>query len=575
MSDSLENSRTEALSASPPDLQGTACGPTTDGRDHSALPATHPGPDAIPATLKRGHFGEYELLQEVARGGMGVVYKARQRSLDRIVALKMILEGQLASEESVRRFHQEARSAAALDHPCIVPIYEIGQFDGHHFFTMAFIEGTTLSAQVREQGVPPPREAAALLLRLADAVEYAHRRGVLHRDLKPENVLVDQDGRPRITDFGLAKSMGNASGLTSAGRIMGTPGYMAPEQAWGRLHQMGPATDVYALGGILYFMLTGRAPFEGASTMEVLSQVTNRPPTSPRQLVPAIPADLEAICLKCLEKEPPDRYASAGDLVAALRASSVLEGGPMSLGDFATPSVSGLTPTVLETPPVGEAPTSATVATSSIPPPPRRRGGRLVALAAVAVIVGIAGALLIRHLLQTPDQDHKPAALFVEPVRHDFEVKVEIVGATPGENGEWRLFAGRPVQFAIEVDRDAYVGLWNIATDGTIMQMFPSRFEHDNFVKAGKRRVVPADNYLIDAVLSKDVERVWVMASTARWDVDQGEEQGPFALSLEQQQKLATTTREFRLVPKTKDGPRLSEAAMRYRVVPAPSAGKR
>jgi hypothetical protein len=338
---------------------------------------------------------------------------------------------------------------------------------------------------------------------------------------------------------------------------------------------MGPATDVYALGGILYFMLTGRAPFEGASTMEVLSQVTNRPPTSPRQLVPAIPADLEAICLKCLEKEPADRYASAGDLVAALRASSVLEGGPMSLGDFASPSVSGLTPTLLETPPVGEAPTSATSGTTSLPAPPRRHGGRLVALAALAVIVGIAGALLIRHFFQTPDQDHQPAALFVEPVRHDFEVKVEIPGATTGENGEWHLHAGQRVRFAIEVDRDAYVGLWNIAPDGTIMQVFPSSFEEDNFVRAGKRRVVPGGDYKITAELSKDVERVWVMASTTPWDMDQGEKEGPFTLSLEQQQKLATKVRGFRVEPLPKDGPRISEAAMRYRVVPAPSAGKR
>jgi tRNA A-37 threonylcarbamoyl transferase component Bud32 len=259
------------------------------------------------------HFGDYELLEEIARGGMGVVYKARQVSLNRIVALKMILAGQLASEEDVQRFHTEAEAAANLDHPGIVPIHEIGQHGGQHFFSMGYIEGESLSDRVKD-GPLAPQEAAQLMHQIADAVQFAHERGVIHRDLKPANVLIDAKGQPKVTDFGLAKQVEGDSGLTATGQVMGTPSYMPPEQASGKSEAIGPAADIYSLGAVLYCLLTGRPPFQSTSPMDTLMQVLEQEPVPPRSLNPEIPKDLETICLKCLEKEPRRRFASAGEL---------------------------------------------------------------------------------------------------------------------------------------------------------------------------------------------------------------------------------------------------------------------
>jgi WD40 repeat protein/tRNA A-37 threonylcarbamoyl transferase component Bud32 len=264
------------------------------------------------------YFGDYELLEEIARGGMGVVYKARQLSLNRIVALKMILAGQLASEADVKRFYLEAEAAANLDHPGIVPIFEIGQHEGQHYFSMGFVEGTSLAARLAD--VPlPPREAAELLQQIAEAVRYAHEQGVIHRDLKPGNVLLDKQGRPRVTDFGLAKRVQSASDLTGTGQILGTPSYMPPEQAAGNADEIGETADVYALGAILYAMLVGRPPFQADNPIDTLLQVLQVEPVAPRQLNPKIPRDLETICLKCLEKSPRRRYESAKDLSDELR----------------------------------------------------------------------------------------------------------------------------------------------------------------------------------------------------------------------------------------------------------------
>ncbi|MFN0055795.1 MAG: WD40 repeat domain-containing serine/threonine protein kinase [Planctomycetales bacterium] len=263
------------------------------------------------------YFGEYELLEEIARGGMGVVYKARQVKLNRIVALKMILAGQLAGPDDVKRFHSEAEAAAQLDHPGIVPIFEVGQHDGQHYFSMGFVDGRSLAARVVE-GPLPPREAAQLVRDVAEAVEYAHCRGVIHRDLKPGNILLDGQGKPRVTDFGLAKQMHQDSGLTGTGQILGTPSYMPPEQAAGRIDQIDPRADVYSLGAILYCLLTGRPPFQAASPLDTLRQVVEKEPLAPRQLNPQVPLDLQTIALKCLEKNPARRYASALDLAAEL-----------------------------------------------------------------------------------------------------------------------------------------------------------------------------------------------------------------------------------------------------------------
>jgi WD40 repeat protein/tRNA A-37 threonylcarbamoyl transferase component Bud32 len=274
-------------------------------------------PSAGPDPVLRS-FGDYELLNELARGGMGIVYKARQRKLNRLVALKMILAGQLASAQDVQRFYTEAKAAAQLDHPGIVPIYEVGEQDGQHFFSMGYVEGGSLAALVKD-GPLPPREAAELVRKIAEAVAYAHSHGIIHRDLKPGNVLLDPEGQPKVTDFGLAKNLAGDSQLTGTGQVMGTPSYMPPEQAQGKIHAVGPAADIYSLGAILYCLLTGRPPFQAPSVLETLKQVVEQEPVSPRQLNSALDRDLETICLKCLEKEPGKRYGSASLLSEDLR----------------------------------------------------------------------------------------------------------------------------------------------------------------------------------------------------------------------------------------------------------------
>jgi WD40 repeat protein len=281
--------------------------------------ATTQGLTAVPArglgTVR--YFGDYELLEEIGRGGMGVVYRAMQVSLKRTVALKMILSGQLANADDVRRFHAEAEAAARLDHPGIVPVYEVGQHEGHHYFSMAFIEGESLARKVAE-ALPPPREAAELTRKVAEAVSYAHVEGVIHRDLKPGNILVDRQGQPRLTDFGLAKRVQGDSSLTATGQVLGTPSYMPPEQANGQGGAVGPLSDVYSLGAVLYCLLTGRPPFQSDNPLDTLLQVIQQEPVAPRQLNARVPRDLETICIKCLSKEPRKRYSSALDLAADL-----------------------------------------------------------------------------------------------------------------------------------------------------------------------------------------------------------------------------------------------------------------
>ena len=264
------------------------------------------------------YFGDYEILREIARGGMGVVFRARQVSLNRTVALKMILAGQLADDTDVKRFHTEAEAAANLDHPGIVPIYEVGQHEGQHYFSMGFVEGQSLSQRLAD-GPLPSREAAELIRRVSEAIEYAHQHGVIHRDLKPANILLDKNGNPRVTDFGLAKKVQGDSGLTGSGQIMGTPSYMPPEQAGGPRGEVGLAADIYSLGATLYALITGRPPFQAATAMDTVIQVIGAEPVPPRQLNASISRDLETICLKCLEKEPGKRYLSAAALGNDLR----------------------------------------------------------------------------------------------------------------------------------------------------------------------------------------------------------------------------------------------------------------
>jgi serine/threonine protein kinase/formylglycine-generating enzyme required for sulfatase activity len=324
-----------------------------DSTRYGAARGTMPGTSAAQPRIRR--VGEYELLQELGRGGMGVVYKARDLRLNRFVALKMIRSGIAASEQDVQRFLGEAKAAARLDHPHIVPIFEISESDGVPYFVMALVEGGSLQERLTE-GPLPAKQAAALLRAVAEAVQHAHEHGVVHRDLKPHNILLHRDDGqaaataptaaavpssgppgsnprgsgnpasgvravgipvPKVTDFGIARIAGQ-DGLTATGEILGTPSYMPPEQASGRMREAGPLADVYSLGAVLYSMLTGRPPFQAATPLETLAQVQNQEPVPPRRLNSTVPRDLQTICLKCLQKNPSRRYDSAAELVGDL-----------------------------------------------------------------------------------------------------------------------------------------------------------------------------------------------------------------------------------------------------------------
>ena len=273
-------------------------------------------PQELPPLDTVRYFGDYQLLEEIARGGMGVVYKARQVSLNRTVAVKMLLSGRFASKEFVQRFRSEAQAAANLQHPNIVAIHEVGEHEGHNYFSMDYVEGENLAGLIRKNPVPFSR-AAQYVLTIAQAIDYAHQKGVLHRDLKPSNVLIDIFDQPRVTDFGLARNMAADSELTATGQVVGSPNYMPPDQA-GKGVEIGPPSDVYSLGAILYHLLTGRPPFVAETVQDTLFQVVNKDPVAPRLLNPGLPHDLETICLKCLEKEPRRRYATAEELAQEL-----------------------------------------------------------------------------------------------------------------------------------------------------------------------------------------------------------------------------------------------------------------
>src|SRR5512134_3247063 len=261
-----------------------------------------------------GSFGDYDLLEEIARGGMGVVYKARQRNLGRVVAVKMILAGPLAGKELVQRFRTESAAAAILQHPNIVAIHDIGVQEGRHYFSMDYVEGQNLTQLVGTEPLPPGK-AALYVERIARAIHYAHERGILHRDLKPSNVLVDSaTDQPRVTDFGLAKRLDKDTELTLSGQMLGSPNYMPPEQAAAHRGLVGKRSDVYSLGAILYHLLTGRPPFVAPTVAETLQQVQTAEPVSPTLLNPHLPRDLTTICLKCLEKDPAWRYQTAQEL---------------------------------------------------------------------------------------------------------------------------------------------------------------------------------------------------------------------------------------------------------------------
>jgi predicted Ser/Thr protein kinase len=527
-----------------------------------------PGPAGSPSGTTPGQtFGDYELVEFVANGGMGVVYRARQRSLGRTVALKMIRGDMLGTDQAVQRFYQEARAAAALDHPNIVSIYEIGEQNGHHFFTMAFVAGKRLGLDVTPEHPLPPAEAAEVMLPVSDAVHFAHQHGIIHRDLKPDNVLIDSQGRPRVTDFGLAKHLQTDAHLTSPGTILGTPEYMAPEQALGQEDKIGPATDVYALGGILYFLLTGRPPFEGGNTTEVLSRLLVETPKPPREINPNVPEALSAICARSLAKDPAGRYPSAAAFKAAL-----LE----FLGRH----------------------TEARAAARPVAPARSSGIGSLAALG--AMLVAIIVAVLLWYNNREPDRtggqaaivppakngpgpapgpaappEVRPARFEWPPVTHkEFPLKVEIVDATKGADGVYHLTEGDNIFFRVEPARDANIMLWTMDATGTIHQLFPNDHEPLNRVPAGESRVIPGQNvkdYWIEATPSAGVEYVRVVATTSNVELPKGQKkEGPYQVftELESQKRFASTFRSLVLKSATDRKDAVSEAELRFIVAP-------
>lgn len=320
----------------PADAKDASLDAPTVALNASSAASQTTGVDALPSRdtvfpSQAQFIDEYEVVDEIARGSMGVVYKAKHAELDRSVALKMILDSEGQTELSRKRFANEARAAASLDHPGIVPVYDVGSHEGRPYFTMAYVAGNSLAALLAN-GPLSARRSAEIAMQIAQAAAHAHRHGIIHRDLKPANVLIDDQGMPHVTDFGVSKSLAANCDLTCSGEVVGTPHYMPPEQAGGQGGGQGgeiqPAADVYSIGAILYAMLTGRPPFQAATPIEVISQVLTQTPVPTRTLIPSVPVDLEVITLKCLSKSIRDRYASADrlseDLERYLRGEPIL-----------------------------------------------------------------------------------------------------------------------------------------------------------------------------------------------------------------------------------------------------------
>src|SRR5262245_38530672 len=513
-----------------------------------------------PTIIEKSHaqnFGKYELLGEIARGGMGVVYRARQRGLDRLVALKMIL-GTGIDHESAQRFLQEARAAAALDHPNVVPIYDTGEINDRPYFTMALIDGQNLRGHIETGGLPSIPAAVSLFAQIVAGVAHAHRHGIMHRDLKPSNVLIDKDGRPRVTDFGLAKRSTTDSQLTATGQVVGTPSYMAPEQAQDS-KDVGPPADVYALGAVLYFILTGRPPFDGNGLTDLLIKVVMEPPVPPSARNAEVPPDLEALCLRCLAKAPADRFVDAQALFDALMPiadqyltpSSNLSpsgghqlafarpstpttpsiGNVSSLGGSTTiPSLASAFPAGVPASTQASVPSTVPAAPSAPPTPPQNRTPLIVGLSVAAVLlIGAVVFLATRdNKKDTGAPGGDPNAKVVgddadkfpwPPVsRKEFPLNVELVPVVRTEaDGTLIYAAGKPVEIHLTADRDCRVVVWWREPSGNSLQLFPNEYESNNQIKAGEKMVVPGSKkYEIATTASegKGAERLRVYATT-------------------------------------------------------------
>jgi hypothetical protein len=514
----------------------------------------------------------------------------------------------------------EARAAASLNHPGIVPIFEVGSVGDKPYFTMAFIEGCSLSALLKTKGALPPARAAQIVQQVARAVAHAHHHSIVHRDLKPDNVLIDHQGNPRVTDFGLAKHLDSDANLTGTGEVLGTPSYMAPEQARGGTKSAGPPVDVYALGGLLYACLVGRAPFTGNTTIDVILKVTLEPPVAPRTVNPEIPPELDAVCMRCLAKEPGDRYptaeALAADLGVWLDQAGAGGTGTMSgirlapAGSVGLPSSAGQATSVIapsRTMPLPELPTPTLLPGLAAPsvvaaPAPRRRA--LGVLVAAAALVGLVLATGVWALLgglrsdqgggppRSSEQEHGgvvpsgPAmpgntgseadAALDQPIRNDFGLKVELVGSEESPSGLRSLTDQQKPVFRITSERDAYVYIWNRDPKGVTTQLFPNDEEHDGRIFAGKPRTIPGpdrDNPFITTVSTGD-ERLYVIASNKPWDGPKGQHIGPFEVfeSDTEKARWKEARRGIGLRPKQtqQEAPSVSEAILRYRIRKAP-----
>jgi serine/threonine protein kinase len=520
--------------------------------DAPATPATDPASlvHTVRSNAETGHvFGDYDQLEVIAYGGMGVVYKARQRSLDRVVALKMIRGDIMGAKISVQRFYQEARAAAALDHPNIVPIYEVGEHDGHHYFTMAFIPGERLSDKVRQGQPLGARAAVEMMLPIIDAVGFAHAHGIIHRDLKPDNVMIDAQGRPRVADFGLAKQLATDGNLTEPGAILGTPSYMAPEQARGKLADIKPATDIYALGGILYFLLTGRSPCGGGSMAEVLARVLTEAPAPVQQLNPQVPEALSVLCARCLDKDPTQRFPTAESLKEALV-------------EF-----------------LRTAPEDATAAGK---PRPRRRTrvAALVLVASLGLALGIGGWLWYHREPPTAARPQMTAFEWPALRPKQFDLAVNIIGSRPGADGMVELQEGTEVAFEIKPGRDAFIRILTMDAQGEVTRLFPNEYEPDQPFKADQLQVVPdakkMKDYSFVVTPSEGTEYVRVIATTKPLVLPQGRKSGPYQVFNDEQTRgaLIAGLRKIEFSPRTASThteDAVAETEIRFRVVPRKS----